>query len=126
MVVDKKRRRRALAGWLLGALLVTLAPVSASACVIDNTASLSANGVRANPTTDVSIGAALWAPFTFTKVFAVDDSIHLTESHADLARSLPPSMLAAPYKWDFGDGTSALGHSVLHHYAHTRGRRKIP
>jgi len=104
--VDKKRRRRALAGWLLGALLVTLAPVSASACVIDNTASLSANGVRANPTTDVSIGAALWAPFTFTKVFAVDDSIHLTESHADLARSLPPSMLAAPYKG--GDNDSCI------------------
>ena len=116
--MDTKRRRGVRAGWFVGALLLAFAPVGASACVIDNTASLSANGARATLTTDMRVGAALWAPFTFTKSFAADDSIQLAESRADLARSLPPSMLAAPYKWSFGDGATALGHVVTHRYAH--------
>lgn len=34
-----------------------------------------------------------------------------------MARSLAPAVLAAPYRWHFGDGTTALGHSVTHRYA---------
>ena len=105
------------AGILLLALLVMTG--TATACVIDNKASLFANGVQAtlNPAAPPSNGAALWARFTLDKAFASAAPIHFGELRADLQRSLAPATLAAPYRWEFGDGSGALGHTVAHRYA---------
>jgi len=42
--------------------------------------------------------------------------VTLGESRADLLRSLDAATVAAPYRWTFGDGTTALGHVVTHRY----------
>jgi hypothetical protein len=58
-----------------------------------------------------------WAPFTVGAAVASGTPLHLGEVGADLARTLPAATLAAPYRWDFGDGEAALGHAVTHRYA---------
>jgi hypothetical protein len=105
---------------ILGALLVALAlvPGAAAACAIDNRASLSANGVRASITTEAPAGTRLWAPFTIGKAFASGAVVQFSELRSDLARSLSAATLAAPYRWAFGDGTTRLGHTATHRYAH--------
>ncbi len=113
------RTRRGIpgvAGILLLALLLTTG--TATACVIDNKASLFANGVQAtlNPAAPPSNGASLWARFTLDKAFASATPVRFSESRADLQRSLAPDTLAAPYRWEFGDGAAALGHTVAHRY----------
>jgi hypothetical protein len=103
---------------LAGGLLLALTPRPAVACVIDNTASAYANGVRATLTTTGASPGALWAPFTFGQAVAAAAPVRLDESRADLLRSLDSSTVAAPYRWTFGDGTgAALGHVVTHRYA---------
>ncbi len=102
---------------VLYVLLSLVAPVgTARACAIDNTASLSIDGAYA-----VRNAAAprtgLWAPFVFEQAFAANAVLSVDEQRADLARTLPPAMLAAPYRWDFGDGATALGHAAAHRYA---------
>ncbi len=103
---------------LIAALLLTPAPSVALACAIDSTASLSANGVRATPTsTSLSnASAATWAPFTVGQAFATGTPIVVDESQAELARTLTPDEVAAPYRWSFGDGSVARGHAVTHRY----------
>jgi hypothetical protein len=59
-----------------------------------------------------------WAPFTVDEAFASMAPVRLKEDPADLARSLPAATTAAPYRWAFGDGSIALGHSVVHRYRH--------
>ena len=115
----KRPRRVITASTVLGALLLALAlwPGTAAACVIDNTASLSANGVRATPTTSAPSGAGPWAQFTVGKAFASGAPVRFTELHSDLVRSLAPATLAAPFRWAFGDGASTLGHLATHRYA---------
>jgi len=104
---------------LVAALLLALIPSVALACAIDDTASLSANGVRAtlNSTLSSNASAATWAPFTIGQAFAVGTPIVVTESQAELARTLTPDEVAAPYRWSFGDGGVARGHAVTHRYA---------
>jgi hypothetical protein len=116
----KRPRRLIIASTVLGALLLALAlqPGAAAACVIDNTASLSANGVHATPTTSAPSGAGPWAQFTVGKAFASGAPVQFTELHSDLVRSLAPATLAAPFRWTFGDGATALGHAAAHRYAH--------
>jgi len=99
-------------------LALALAPGVAAACVIDNTASLSANGVRATPTTAAPSDAGRWAQFTVGKAFASRAPVQFVELHSDLVRSLLPTTLAAPFRWAFGDGAAALGHAATHRYAH--------
>ena len=103
----------------MAALLLTLAPSVATACAIDSTASLSANGVRATPTSasPSNASAATWAPFTVGQAFATGTPIVVDESQSELARTLTPDEVAAPYRWSFGDGGVALGHAVTHRYA---------
>ena len=72
-------------------LALVLAPGVAAACVIDNTASLSANGVRATPTTAAPSGAGPWAQFTVGKAFASGAPVQFAELHSDLVRSLAPA-----------------------------------
>jgi len=104
--------------FILYGLPVLVAPADAArACAIDNTASLSIDGAYA-----VRNAAAprtgLWAPFVFEQAFAANAVLSVDEQHADLARTLPPVMLAAPYRWDFGDGAVTLGRAAMHRYAH--------
>jgi PKD domain len=115
----KRPRRLIIASTVLGALLLALAlePGAAAACVIDNTASLSANGVRATSTTSTPSGSGPWAPFTVGKAFASRAPVQFAELHSDLVRSLPPATLAAPFRWTFGDGVTVLGHVATHRYA---------
>jgi hypothetical protein len=52
------------------------------------------------------------------KAFASGAPMQFAELHSDLVRSLPPATLAAPFRWAFGDGATALGHVAMHRYAH--------
>ena len=113
-----RARRLSRGAALLAALLLGLAPRTATACAIDNVASLLADGVPAMLTTSAPHGAAPWAPFTVAQAIASGASVRLAESPADLARTLPPAVRAAPYRWAFGDGGARLGHAVVHRYAH--------
>ena len=110
--------RRSLGAAILAALLLGLAPRTATACAIDNVASLLADGVPAMLTTSVPRGATPWAPFTVAQAIASGAPVRLAEAPADLARTLPPAVRAAPYRWAFGDGGTSLGHAVVHRYAH--------
>src|SRR5436305_390516 len=98
----KRPRRLIIASSVLVALLLALAlEPGAAACVIDNTASLSANGVRATPTTAAPSGPGPWAQFTVGKAFASGAPVQFAELHSDLVRSLAPATLAAPFRWAF-------------------------
>ncbi len=98
------------------AVIFALAPASVSACAIDNVASLLANDVPAMLTTATPHGATVWAPFTVAQALATGAPVRLAEASADLARTLPPATQAAPFRWAFGDGATALGHAVAHRY----------
>ncbi len=117
-------RRAAL--WLRLCAVVTLLmllPADAGvvrACAIDNTASLFANGVQATLTTTAPASVASvsqWAHFTINTAFGRGDVVQFSEARSDLARTLSPAALAAPYRWEFGDGTATLGHTVSHRYS---------
>jgi len=110
--------RRSRGAALLAALLLGLAPRAATACAIDNVASLLADGVPAMRTTSAPHGTTSWAPFTVAQAIASGASVRLAEAPADLAGALPPAVRAAPYRWAFGDGGARLGHAVVHRYAH--------
>ena len=113
-----RARRRSLGVALLAALLLGRAPRMAMACAIDNVASLLADGVPAMLTTSAPHGTAPWAPFTVAQALASGASVQFAEAPADLARTLPPAVRVAPYRWAFGDGGASLGHAVVHRYTH--------
>lgn len=98
-------------------LMFALTPSIASACAIDNVASLSVDGVRANVTTNAPVNAKTWAPFTVGKAFAVDTTMVANEDQGELARSLQPSMLHHAYRWTFGDGSTVVGPVGSHRYS---------
>jgi len=106
--------RRSRGAALLAALLLGLAPRTATACAIDNVAALLADDVPAMRTTSAPHGTTSWAPFTVAQAIA---SVRLAEPPADLAGALPPAVRVAPYRWAFGDGGARLGHAVVHRYA---------
>jgi len=110
-------RRLAGSVVLVTALLLGRAPRPAMACAIDNVASLLADGVPAMLTTSAPHGATPWAPFTVAQALASGAPVRLAEAPADLVRTLPPAVRAAPYRWAFGDGGASLGHAVVHRYA---------
>ncbi len=105
-----------LYGVLYGLLALAAPEGTAKACAIDNTASLSIDGAYAVRNA-IAPRTGLWAPFVFEQAFATSAVLSVDEQHADLARTLPPAMLAAPYRWDFGDGATTLGHAAMHRYA---------
>jgi len=102
---------------ILAALLLGLAPSAATACAIDNVASLLADDVPAMLTTSTPHGTSPWAPFTIAQAIAPGTPMRFAEEEADLARTLSPAVRAAPYRWAFGDGSMALGRAVVHRYA---------
>jgi len=109
--------RLSLGAALLATLLLGVPPRTATACAIDNVASLLADGVPAMLTTAAPHGTAPWASFTVAQAIASGASVRLVEEPADLARTLPLAVRAAPYRWAFGDGAASLGHAVVHRYA---------
>jgi hypothetical protein len=111
------RSIRILGATLLLALLLVGMPGLAVACAIDSTASLSADGVRAALTTTSPTDPAHWARFSFPQSFASGRVLRFDESRAELARTLPPGVVDAPYRWTFGDGAVTLGREVSHRYA---------
>lgn len=82
----------ALALHILAACLLAsaLLPGVAAACVIDNTASLYLNGVRAVPTASPAstTNPTQWALFTVEKAFASGAPVQVNEARSDLQRSL--------------------------------------
>jgi hypothetical protein len=91
---------------------------SAVACTLDGIASLSVNGATAGLTSGrpTRANAGYWAPFTLVAEGA-GSSLQFSEDLQKVAQSLPPSILALPFRWDFGDGAVASGHTVQHTYA---------
>src|SRR5581483_2917911 len=100
-------------------LASALFPGVAAACIIDNTASLYVNGVRAVPTAAPAstTNPAQWAPFTVEKAFASGAPVQVSEARPDLQRSLSAATLAAPFRWVLGDGAVVMGHSIAHRFA---------
>ena len=109
--------RSFVASCALAALLVIARPTATRACAIDNVASLSANGVPAMLAGDRPAAGGAWAPFVLAQAFAPNTPVRLEEARADLARTLPATVRTATFRWDFGDGTMALGHEAVHRYA---------
>jgi hypothetical protein len=110
------RRRLMIICWVM--LTVLLYGLPAEACSLDGVPSLSANGHLAGLTKDPPTQATLahWARFTLPAA-APGDALRLTEDLSNLRRSLPVAALARPFRWSFGDGTSAQGYAVVHRYA---------
>jgi hypothetical protein len=92
---------------------------SAMACTLDGIASLSVNGVTAGLTSGqpTRANAGYWAPFTLLAQGS-GSTPRFSEDLQKVAQSLPPAMLALPFRWDFGDGVTAYGHTVQHTYVH--------
>jgi hypothetical protein len=101
----------------LGALLAT--PAVASACSIDGLASLSVNGNLAIRTTDTATAAtvATWAPFSSGLAYAPGSLLTFSEDRGKLIKPLPAAAFKTPFRWVFGDGTSARGMRAAHRYA---------
>ncbi len=99
------------------ALIIALySAAAASACTLDNVASAAANGQRATLSSDQPQAGKAWAPFRFAQAYAVGTAVTFSEDHADLAKSLSPTMLVQPFRWVMGDGSSARGTSVTHDF----------
>ncbi len=99
-------------------LILTLNPVEVRACIIDNMASLFADGVPAMRTAAFSNGPAPWAPFTIAQAIVTRRPVQLTEARSNLVHTLPATALLVSYRWTFGDGLTARGFAIVHRYAH--------
>ena len=104
-------------------LMLTVALVSphgANACDIDGKVSAIANGARAvrSHVTFTLKTARTWALFSFRGHYHARTPIRFTEDRARLRHVLPADALRHALRWDFGDGTHALGWAVTHRYAH--------
>lgn len=96
--------------------LLALAASPVLACTIDSVPSATALG-RVAITYQVdpaSINPATYAPFIFPGSFGVGWSIRFGERSTGL--QLTPSQLRDRWRWTFGDGTTAWGHTVMHSY----------
>lgn len=111
-------RRHAL-GIVLALALFFATGAAATACTLDGIASLSVNGVTAALTSGhpTRANAGYWAPFTLLAQGS-GSTLRFSENMRNVAQSLPPAMLATPFRWDFGDGATASGFTVRHAYAH--------
>lgn len=112
------RHSRLLAISLLALLVASpLTLRVAVACSLDGKPSLAVNGIRARRNPVAPTGGEVWAPFILDRAFTSGSVVRATELRASLVRTLSASMLAAPFRWNLGDGTIALGHTVAHRYA---------
>lgn len=90
---------------------------TAQACVLDNTSSLSANGIAALKNVDAPSGnLASWAPFVFERAYGQGGAIHFAEKMSDLQRSLSLTALHHAFLWKWGDGRQTIGQAGSHAY----------
>jgi hypothetical protein len=101
---------------------LALAPIgSLYACGLDGVPSISGNGVLAQRNSVRASPSHLghWAQFVIPRSFGAGASVRLTENVAELHRTLLPSAFGRPWRWSFGDGTTATGFDVTHAYKHS-------
>lgn len=114
-------RTVAIGRWCSGPLLAVLLCVgSVSACSLDGTPSISADGVLARSMTAKPSRADLahWAPFRFPGAFAGGRALTFGEDVIELKRTLLPQAFGHPWRWHMGDGTMLNGLIVRHRYRH--------
>jgi PKD domain len=104
----------------LAAAIGLTAPHPTHACTIDGKPTAFANGTRAvlsnvrfTPAT-----ARTWTLFSFPGRYHAHTLIRFTEDRGQLQYALPADSLKRAWRWDFGDGTHAMGWAVTHRYAH--------
>ncbi len=88
---------------------------------------MSMNGalVELNPNIARTQAQALrWAPFIASSTYRSGATIVLTENRTELARTLLPTVMTHPWRWQFGDGAAAYGWTVRHAYKHA-GRWRV-
>lgn len=109
---------RAVCGAGVGLVLALTLAEPAAACSLDGVPSLSANGTLVQPMTSKPSRAeqAQWAPFAVPGALSAGREIRFSESVSELKRSLPPLAFAYPWRWQFGDGSTATGTAVTHAY----------
>lgn len=105
----------ALGGTALGA--VGMVGV-ARACGVDGVPSLSVNGrvVAINSALTSDAGLDAWTPFVARGTYLVGHPLTLAENRTNVAQSLPPAAFKYPWRWTFGDGTTARGLNARHVY----------
>ncbi len=99
----------------------------AGACSLDNVPSLTADGRLDQLTTDPPTTSAqllTYAPFSLPNGYGAERAIVFTEIRNEVVKSLVPAAMQRPWRWEFGDGSTATGWTVKHAYART-GRRRI-
>ena len=117
-------RRLRRAGLVLTAALA-LAPLSALACARDGVPSVSVNGQLAvlNKVSQ-RVVITTWSPFIFKQTVKRGATVLLAENNREVARALPHSVFAHPWRWDFGDHSRvAYGTRVKHVYHHAGSYR---
>lgn len=115
-----KRQALLFLGAALGGLLaITLSLATASACILNDQSSLSANGTAAVKNYDSPTGHKLndWAPFNFQLVYGIGLGIQFAENFKDLRKSLSREVLGHPFLWKWGDGSTSRGFSPTHEFA---------
>jgi hypothetical protein len=105
------------------ALLLAIALESSHgtyACDLDGKPTAVADGNRAvfSHVTFTLTTARTWALFSFPGRYHARTPIRFTEERAQLRYALPSDSLRHAVRWDFGDGTHAMGWAVTHRYAH--------
>ncbi len=101
-----------------GMILLAGPAEAVRACTLDGKPSMAANGRYAilNHTVVTPKTYPSWAPFKFNMPFAPNQTITLREDRATLKGLMLPEAFSRPWRWTFGDGHSALGTTVAHHY----------
>lgn len=103
--------RPVLAAISLVVLALVCTPAVSFACVLNNQASLSADGHAA--VRDLGAGTTL---FRFERVYGRGGSIRFAENMADLRQSLSTAELTHPFLWRWGDGTYSIARAPAHVY----------
>jgi hypothetical protein len=103
--------------------MLAIALVSAhgtNACDLDGKPTAFANGARAvlSHATFTLEAARTWALFSFPGRYHAHTPIRFTEQRGQLRYVLPSDSLRHTVRWDFGDGTHAMGWAVTHRYTH--------
>lgn len=115
-----KRRALLFLGAAIGSLLlIAFSSTIASACILNDQSSLSANGTAAVKNYDSPTGHNLndWAPFNFQLVYGMGSRIRFKENFTDLRKSLSQAVLSHPFLWKWGDGSSSHGFTPTHSFA---------
>ena len=109
---------RTICCFTLAATALGSAHTTVRACSLDGIASLSMDHNVASGTTRLPSKGDLrrWAPFTFIAA-APGQVLRVAEDRRKLSASLPPGVLSAPFRWDFGDGSVVIGQQATHRYA---------